>query len=721
MESLVVEKTQTQLALLNDLMTIAGATKDVRDVLDQSLGALLVALQGEAGCAYLLTPERDGWQLAAHRGLAMEQLAPLLRLPLAEIPSKPVRKESMSPALSSAPSVAMACQMVLAIALVAHDETLGHILVGLRNAAYPCQVDREFLNTVGQAIGLAVDNSRLYGEMEQRLNESQALYKVSRALASTLDLDDLLNLIVHSAVDTIKAQNGVLHLLDAKTGELHPRALSFIGSVRPDVAGRSRMKTGQGVAGIAMETGQVVNIPDVSSDPRFIRVGKGRPMASMLVAPLKLGDRRVGTLSVDSNKINAFSPADERLLMTLAAQAAGAIEHARLVNDLQQSLLDLKATQAQLVQSEKLSAIGQLIAGVAHEMNNPLTAVMGYAQLLLTANSVDEDTKHDLNKIYFQAQRAAKIVQNLLTFARQHKTERQLVDVNEVVERTLELRSYQLRVENIEVTTQLAPHTLYTMADPGQLQQVFLNLINNAQDAMTACRGGGHLLVSTERQDKVIHIRFSDDGPGLSAEARRHLFEPFFTTKEVGKGTGLGLSICFGIVSQHGGRIWPANEPGEGATFVVDLPLAQADSAPWYPPQDTTVEATGGKRILVVEDEEDVASVIGRILSEDEHCVVLARDGEAALRDLAEAAERNQPFDLVISDIKMPGLSGTALYARLRQENAALSKRMIFVTGDTMNAGTQQFLKEANLPYLSKPFTINELRRAMLQILQEPR
>jgi two-component system, NtrC family, sensor kinase len=361
-----------------------------------------------------------------------------------------------------------------------------------------------------------------------------------------------------------------------------------------------------------------------------------------------------------------------------------------------------------------------LIAGVAHELNNPLTAIMGYAQLLQTTEGVGEDVLRDLSKIYMQAQRAARIVQNLLTFARQHKAERQLININEALERTLELRSYQLRVENVEVVTQLAENVPGTIADPNQLQQVFLNLINNAQDAMTEYRGGGHLVVTTEFQEGKIRIKFRDNGPGLSPQAQKHLFEPFFTTKEVGKGTGLGLSICFGIVSQHGGQIWAESEPGQGTTFIVELPVVQAESARAGEKKEDQSPRAQGKLVLVVEDEEDVAMLLQRILSQDGHRVLLAPDGHVALDHLIEARKQGANFNLIISDIKMPGVNGPALYERVRQEMPDLAKRMVFITGDTMSPSTEAFLQRANLPYLAKPFTVSELRRAMASILEQP-
>jgi len=734
----------TQFDLLNELLAIASAPKSVGNVLRQSLAITSRAFE-EHGASlapnldpaesreivagiYLLAGET--LHLLAHRGLPVKQAPQLRRLPLdsrigqqCEATTRLIlldgnvhKQTALEQTLA-----AMGFRAMIVSPLNSHEKALGCALWGVRRGSTLDDQDRQFLDTIGRIIGLGIHNSRLYQQMAHRLRQSEALYQVSRAFA-TLDLDQLLELIVHSAVDTIRnAKNGVLHLLDEKTGELHPSALSFEGEGRTNVLGRNRMRVGQGVAGVALETGQAVNVPDVSKDDRFVRVGKGRPIASLLVAPLKLADRQIGTLSIDSEEVHAFTKADEQMLMTLATQAAAAIENARLFVDLQRSLQDLKATQEELIQSAKLSAIGQLIAGVAHELNNPLTAVMGYAQLLQSTEGVEDELRRDLNKILLQAQRAAKIVQNLLTFARQHKGERQYIDVNEVLECTLELHEYQLRVENIRIIKQLDPRELGTLVDRNQLQTVFLNLIKNAEDAMIEHRGGGQIIVTSELVGDMIRVKFIDDGPGLAQDAQTHLFEPFFTTKEVGKGTGLGLSICFGIVSHYGGRIWATSEPDQGATFIVELPSAQKESQPAPKPDEAYVislPTIESKLVLVVEDEKDVASLLERVLMEDGHKVVIAQDGKMALEHLAHAQASDTYFDLIISDIKMPGLSGIELYRRLCQREPELAKHFVFVTGDITSPRTRNFLRSTNVPYFSKPFSNDDLRRVIAQVFQ---
>lgn len=252
--------------------------------------------------------------------------------------------------------------------------------------------------------------------------------------------------------------------------------------------------------------------------------------------------------------------------------------------------------QEQLVQSAKLSAIGQMISGVAHELNNPLTTVMGYTQLL-QAGDLDESVKADLQKIYDDALRAQRIVQDLLTFARQKEPQRSPTDVNEAIERTLALRSYELTVYNIEIVTELEENLPWTMADGYQLQQVFLNIVNNAYQAMSQQGSAGVLTVRSECiGEDIIRVTFTDTGPGIPPQVLERIFDPFFTTKDVGMGTGLGLSVSHGIIQEHGGRIWAESAPAGGAVFVIELPVISWPEELGMPSADgDTKESAGGQ------------------------------------------------------------------------------------------------------------------------------
>ncbi len=238
-----------------------------------------------------------------------------------------------------------------------------------------------------------------------------------------------------------------------------------------------------------------------------------------------------------------------------------------------EDITDRKKMEQQLQLTGRLAAVGELAAGVAHELNNPLAAVQAFAQLLNDRNDLDETARNDVEIIYREAQRASKITGNLLSFAYQRKLDKSLISINEAVERSLELYAYPMKVSNIVVTTDLDPVIPMTMADFHQMQQVFVNIINNAKQAVVDAHGGGRLYVKTEKMGDVIRMTFIDDGPGISQENQKRIFDPFFTTKDVGKGTGLGLSICYGIVESHGGRIYVESVPGEGAKFVVEIPI----------------------------------------------------------------------------------------------------------------------------------------------------
>ncbi len=385
--------------------------------------------------------------------------------------------------------------------------------------------------------------------------------------------------------------------------------------------------------------------------------------------------------------------------------------------ELERMVETLKSTQAQLIQSEKLSGIGEFVAGVAHELNNPLTAVMGFSELLKRADS-DPRRQHQLEMICKSAHRCHKIVESLLSFARRRQPERKLSSVNELLEGAIDFLQYQLRTSNVEVLAQLDPSLPGIMVDPHQVQQVFLNIINNARQAMEGHPTRGCLRIHSQACGQIVRVLFQDNGPGISEKNLSRVFDPFFTTKDVGKGTGLGLSLCYGIVKDHGGTISVRSKPGEGATFVIEFPLATASDAPQPSPEpaalpDANAQEGRGKKVLVIDDEEPILQMVQETLSEHGYQVDLARDGETALERLSKTR-----YDLALCDWKMPGINGEQVYHRLHASNPALSERMIFFTGDVMNEKTQKFLAERHKICLAKPFSLADFRAAIARALQ---
>jgi signal transduction histidine kinase/CheY-like chemotaxis protein len=385
--------------------------------------------------------------------------------------------------------------------------------------------------------------------------------------------------------------------------------------------------------------------------------------------------------------------------------------------------------QSKMLQTEKMAALGQLVSGIAHELNNPLTSIQGYAQLLLSRRTAPERVA-DAKRISQEAERAARIVKNLLLFSRETKSERRAVHLNEVIERTLSLRAYELKLQNIEVNLSLDPDLPRALADAAQLQQVVLNLIVNAEQAIAMGRAdetvAGHILIRTRRlAGDRLQLEVSDDGPGIPPEIISRIFDPFFTTKPPGIGTGLGLSIVYGIVQEHGGEVTADNLKERGATLSLELPaiLASGFNFSGEEPKHSThlpAEATlpapdrkpAKKHILIVEDEPTVAELIAEVMSDEGHRVDILLDSRAALGRLEE-----NDYSLVICDLKMPYVDGPSLYRSLVRRANPIQHKLLFVTGDTMGTRTLEFLKSSGLPYLAKPFLVEELKEAVHKAL----
>lgn len=355
--------------------------------------------------------------------------------------------------------------------------------------------------------------------------------------------------------------------------------------------------------------------------------------------------------------------------------------------------------EVQMRQTEKLAALGQLVAGAAHELNNPLAVVLGTAQLLQRDPRVSPFAE-DIANIEQAAQRARHIVKQLLMFARKQDQARAPVDVGPLFDRVLSILKEQLQHEQIDVVNRLPPDLSPVWGDTYQLEQVFDNLLHNAIHALSeSSRRPRTIVIEAVSHADRVRIKVADNGPGIAPDTLPRIFDPFFTTKDVGRGTGLGLSIVYGIVEQHGGAIQAESVPGNGATFVIDLPISREVASAGSP---VVTGRSTNSTILVVEDEADVRMVVQRALMQHGYAVDTVASAELASQRLTDRA-----YDLVISDLKMPGVSGKELYDRVHPTQPQLN--WVFITGDTMSETNAGFLGQSGVPVLAKPFSLEEL------------
>jgi signal transduction histidine kinase len=567
---------------------------------------------------------------------------------------------------------------------------------------------------------------------EGRQRRVEALAQVTLALSQQLDPDRLLQQITDALATLTGAHNVVLWEVDRAAGLLVRRAWTADPSI-----GAMELPTSltmeQGGTGWIASHREPLFVEDISADARIMAAewALSRDLVAFGGVPVAAGEELFGVLTLNLKRGRLPQGDDRTILPSFAAQAAVAMRNARLFADntrlyeeARQRLRELQDTQAQLLQAGKLSAVGQLVSGVAHELNNPLSVVIGYGQLLLS-RGVPEEARRPIEAIVAQGARMAKIIQSLLLFARQRKPGRRPVDLGDVIPQILSLRETQLTVAGIRVETEFGEGVPRAEGDAHQLQQVVLNLILNAEQAILGSgvggrRTGDHIRITTYARrvgdDTRVILQVADNGPGIPAAVLPRVFEPFFTTKKVGEGTGLGLSVSYGIVEQHAGRLSVESEPGR-TVFTLELPAAPgSDPAEGAvaEPTDAGARASAlgrGRRILVVDDEPAIVELVTSVLQDQGWRVDVASGGRAALERLQETR-----YDLVLSDVRMPEGDGADFYRAAVAQQKELARRFVFMTGDTANEEAWRVLDSIRAPVLSKPFTRQVLLHAVERV-----
>jgi PAS domain S-box-containing protein len=602
---------------------------------------------------------------------------------------------------------------------------------------------------IRQLRGVMVDittRKQVEEELKARARQQAAVAELGqRALANPplAELfDDAVDLVAHTLdVEYCK----ILQLLpDGKDLRLQAGVgwkAGLVGHALVDAGADSQ-------AGYTLLTKEPVIVEDLRTETRFrgTRLLHDHDVVSGVNVIIYSGGQPFGILSAHTRWRRTFTQDDIHFLQAIAHVLGTAIERKQVEEALRmareglelrvrertaellqvnESLLkeiaerkraegQLQHHQEELFQREKLAAMGSLLANVAHELNNPLSVVMVQADLL--SEEVKNKALAERIKVVGQsAERCVGIVQNFLALARRTPPHRAHVDLNVIIEEAMTVLAYTLRVDNVEVSQDLAADLPPLWADRHQLHQVLVNLITNAHQALCEIHSPRRLVLTTRHDSalNVVTLEVADSGPGIRPDLRERIFEPFFTTKPPGIGTGLGLPICKGIIEGHGGSISVESQVGVGTVFRIKLPVEAVPVATLATPLAEILRPVQDKAILIIDDEPGIVSALAYLLSRDGYHVDTASNGRLALEKL-----QRQVYDLILCDLRMPELDGPGLYRELEEHLPHLLRRIIFLTGDTLSSEARDFLEKVGVLRLNKPFRAAEVRRAVQQALQ---
>lgn len=555
---------------------------------------------------------------------------------------------------------------------------------------------------------------RWRSSLQQTQQLAQSLVALYQLLRTTQSLDTILQAILETAVRCVPgAQRGSLIVREGEYFRYHATYGYNLEKLKPARFPAEQflrlLPEGQRRSqNIRYEEWNSTYLDDESY--RLLRTyGDIHLIRRSLLSSIFVSGAFFGTLVLDNlHNYATFPPASEATALLLAEQAGVVIEHAQLLDN-------LRRTNSLLAETEKLASLGRLISGVAHEINNPLTAVLGYTDLL-QLEDLSPEAFSAVDQIRLGAERMRSVIRNLQVFARQQRPGHGEVHFSLLINQILALKQADLLIDQITVERELPLDLPMLWGDAGALSQVLLNLVSNAQHALRLNAGERRMRVQAwksaveDAPNERITIAVRDNGPGMTPEVLNRIFEPFFTTKPQDQGAGLGLSMCYGIVAAHGGRIWAESEVGAGTTMLLELPVQHATERQAGLGDEEATRRPDGLRLLIVDDDELVVRLVRDALMPQNQLSV-ARTGHAALNILDHEA-----FDIILCDLKMPGMRGNEFYRILHDTSPKMVERLLFISGDTSNLGSHDFLDSTQRPLLAKPFTPTELYQAIHQI-----
>jgi signal transduction histidine kinase/ActR/RegA family two-component response regulator len=607
---------------------------------------------------------------------------------------------------------------VAGVPLIVQEMIIGAMVIGTSDPHRGFQdKDIDLLFNFANQAAIAIGNAKLYEDSLEKIKQLTTLHEAGRTLSSTLDLDELLKKALELLRDRFGYQLCAFLLLDQEKEELYVKRI--IGRDFEDVR-ELRFRVGvDGMVGWVAKQGEFLYVPDVSKDSRYLVALPN--VRSEAAFPLKIRDQVIGVLDIESEKLSGFNEEDLKMLSSLASQISVFIENAQLFYQLKQTLKELKQAQDQVIQAEKLRAMGEMASGVAHDFNNLLAVILGNIQLLLHQfdRLSPEDIRERLKTIEQSSKDGAETVRRIQEFSGMRRDkEFTPLSMNELINDVINVTQPRWKEQTqrkgirVELTRKLGkiPKIL---GNPSELREVMTNIVFNAVDAMP---NGGEVTITTSIQaDDWVELRITDTGIGMTEEVRRRVFDPFFTTKGV-TNTGLGMSVSYGIIKRHGGEILIESEPGKGTVFIVHLPTGYADEMPdekmvrTVPVTPLALEG-GGARILVIDDEDSVRKILYQMLKAKGYQVVVASNGQEGIERFQE-----EPFDLVFTDLGMPKMSGWEVGKALKRINPKVPVALITGWGVELN---KDKMKESGINLVvSKPFNFDQVVRLVSEAME---